>query len=346
MRLTYNVTGAQRKSLVSAISQELNAPTQYLGAPTFTYEVGGYHIDKAGTLTGPDNLDLEADLQGLHGFEAVEREYDEPDTYESGLGGMGALESPEELGMTTAFEDLRIDDREEFGLGRTRREDPQGENGMQASDIPESDILAIEMPLTGFTPEKLENLFRLVNAKAPLLKAALGADDLPIRQTDEDGGKLVFPWFTSDADSDEVKAYSMLIERLCAAAKEKQRVTAKEREVDNPKYAMRCWLLSLGLIGDEYKNARKLLLARLDGNSSFKGGSRPTYTAHCYIYPNGSEEDAMDCDTFEFTSFSKAKAKCDEFAAECESLKYAGAHVEDVDGKYLYEILTDGTVNQ
>jgi hypothetical protein len=87
-------------------------------------------------------------------------------------------------------------------------------------------------------------------------------------------------------------------------------------------------------------------LDRQEYNNNHKGGSRPTYTAYCYTYPNGSEEDAMDCDTFEFTSLSKAKAKCDEFAAECESLKYAGAHVEDDHGKYLYEILTDGTVNQ
>lgn len=368
MRLTYNVTGAQRKSLAGAISQELNAPTQYLGAPTFTYEVGGYHIDKNGTVTGMDNLDLE-DALHQKGFDAEKREYDEPDTYESGLGGMGALdEVPDidqhhpgqyanpnapitdamqsQLDEVSAFEELRMDGREELGLGRTRREDPQGESGMQASDVPAPEILAIEMPLTGFTPEKLENLVRLVNAKAPLLKAALGVNDLPVQQTDEDGGKLVFPWFTGDADGDAVQAYSILVERLCAAAKEKQRVTAKEREVDNPKYAMRCWLLSLGLIGDEYKNTRKLLLSRLDGNSSFKGGSRPTYTVHCYTSPNGSEEDAMDCNTFEFTSLVKAKAKCDELAAECESLKYAGAHVEDNHGKYLYEILADGTVNQ
>lgn len=274
MRIHYNLTGAERKTLVGVISQELNAPTHYLGAPSFAYEVGSYHIDKTGVLTGPDNLDLEADLQGLHGFEAVEREYDEPDTYESGLGGMGAPESPEELGMIPAFEDLRMDGREELGLGHTRREDSQGENGMQASDVSEPDTLAIEMPLTGFTPEKLENLFRLVYAKAPLLKASLGADDLPIRQTDEDGGKLMFPWFSGDADGDEVNAYSMLVERLCTAAKEKQRITAKEREVENPKYAMRCFLLSLGFIGDESKQARKILLKNLSGNGAFKAGAR------------------------------------------------------------------------
>jgi len=309
MRINYNVTGPKRKALVAAISKELNAPTNYLGAPTFAYEVGGYHIDKTGVLTGPDNLDLEADLQGLHGFEAVERDYDEPDTYENGLGGMGATPSIEEVSNEAevwaeremrrlildsanvpdysnrgpyggdsipAFEDLQMDGREELGLGRTRRENWQGENGMQASDVPEADEpdqLVIEIPLTGFTPEKLDNLAKLVTAKATLLKSTLGAEDLPIVQTNN---TLRFPWFIGELDDGDVHAYTLLIAKICEAAKEKHRVTAKEREVDNPKYAMRCWLLSLGFIGDEYKQVRKILLKNLAGNSAFKSGTKKT----------------------------------------------------------------------
>lgn len=53
MELKYNVTGAKRKALVGKVSTLLNATTKYLGAPTFAYEVGDYHIDKIGTLTGP-----------------------------------------------------------------------------------------------------------------------------------------------------------------------------------------------------------------------------------------------------------------------------------------------------
>ncbi len=382
MRINYNVTGQARKALIGAISQELNAPAKYLGAPTFAYEVGGYHIDKNGVVTGSDNLDLEADLQGLHGFEAAERDYDEPDTYESGLGGLSATPSIEEVNdeaevwaeremrrlkldsenipdysnrgqyggdYTPAFEDLEMDGREELGLGRTHRENWHGENGMQASDVPEPDEpdqLVIEMPLTGFTPEKLDNLTKLVTAKAPLLKAALGVDELPIQQTDEDGGKLRFPWFTvsdkcTSNSGDTVKAYTTLIQKLCEAVKEKRHVTAKEREVDNPKYAMRCWLLSLGFIGDEYKASRKVLLSRLDGNCSFKSGNRPSYTTCCYTYPNGIEGEAMDCTTVEFTSLAKAKAHCDTFAANCSGIHFAGAHVEDSSGNYVYELPVD-----
>ena len=78
MRLHYNVTGPERKSLVAIISRSLNAPTKYLGAPTFAYEVSDYHIDKVGTLTGPDSLDLEDALHQA-GFDADgdTRHYDE-----------------------------------------------------------------------------------------------------------------------------------------------------------------------------------------------------------------------------------------------------------------------------
>ena len=39
-----------------------------------------------------------------------------------------------------------------------------------------------------------------------------------------------------------------------------KRITAKERTVENEKYAFRCFLLRLGFIGDEYKTSRKILL--------------------------------------------------------------------------------------
>jgi hypothetical protein len=55
MQINYNITGKERKSLVNAISKELNASSKYLGAPTFAYEVAGYNIDKNGVLMGNDN---------------------------------------------------------------------------------------------------------------------------------------------------------------------------------------------------------------------------------------------------------------------------------------------------
>ena len=292
MELKYNVTGAQRKSLVGAISTALDTPTKYLGAPTFAYEVGGYHIDKVGTLTGPDSLDLEDALHQA-GFDADgdTRHYDEPDTYESGLGGMGALdEAPDidqhhpgqyadpEIPFTPEmqkqiddyFLGLPMTEEEELGLGRTRREDFQGENGMQVSDVPETyeDIgLVIEMPRSSFTDTALDNLKRLVESKSNLIKKALGTETLELEITDD---KVRFPWFEDGTDPDAVKAYTHFVTALCEMARVQKRVTAKEKETGNDKYAFRCFLLRLGFIGTAYKEERKILLRNLTGSSAFK----------------------------------------------------------------------------
>ena len=142
----------------------------------------------------------------------------------------------------------------------------------EPSACPDGYALTIEVPLTGFTPDKLDNLTRLVNAKASLICMALGVDDLPIQIHDD---RIAFPWFpavdpkASDY-SDRMAAYQAFITLLCQTALNKVRVNAKERETDNPKFAMRVWLISLGMVGAEYKTARKVLLRNLSGNSAFR----------------------------------------------------------------------------
>jgi len=135
-----------------------------------------------------------------------------------------------------------------------------------------NDSLTIEMPLEGFTDTALENLDRLVASKAALIKKAIGADALPIERTET---TLKFPWFKFDTNSETVAAYTQFIGALCAAAKEQKRVTAKEKPVENEKFAFRVFLIRLGFVGDEYKAARKVLLKNLLGNSAFKNGMPP-----------------------------------------------------------------------
>jgi hypothetical protein len=78
MKINYNVKGPKRKALVNAISQELNVPVKYLGAPTFAYEVADYNIDKNGVLSGPDNSELVGDLLRLHDFKSISEEFETP----------------------------------------------------------------------------------------------------------------------------------------------------------------------------------------------------------------------------------------------------------------------------
>lgn len=138
--------------------------------------------------------------------------------------------------------------------------------------------VAIQMPLSIFTESQLQNLYALVAAKGSLIKKALGVDELPINIVDK---KLDFPWFPKYESPDEVKAYMHLVTALCDMARNQKRITAKEKPVDNDKYAFRCFLLRLGFIGNEYKAERKVLLRNLTGSSAFKSGAKKTEVETC-----------------------------------------------------------------
>ena len=98
------------------------------------------------------------------------------------------------------------------------------------------------------------------------MKKAFKAESLEIVVDDE---KVSFPWFEL-IDSDHFNAYTQFITAITKMAREQKRILAKEREVENEKYAFRCFLLRLGFIGDEYKLTRKILLENLEGSAAFK----------------------------------------------------------------------------
>ena len=125
----------------------------------------------------------------------------------------------------------------------------------------------IKLPKSTFKDSQLENLKKLVKSKEHLVRKAINAEALPIIETEF---SVEFPWFSGSADNDEVKAYMELITSLVRAAGERTRIQAKDRDVENEKYAFRCFLLKLGMVGDQYKVTRKVLLQNFTGSSAFK----------------------------------------------------------------------------
>lgn len=132
----------------------------------------------------------------------------------------------------------------------------------------EEDVgLTIAVPLDKV---QVGNLTKLLDAKGSLIKKALGIDDLRF-ELEED--RVTFPWF-AEPQPEEATAYTHFIAALCRMSKDAKRITAKEKPVDNEKYAFRCFLLRLGFIGDAYKTDRKILLRNLSGSSAFKSGAK------------------------------------------------------------------------
>ncbi len=92
-------------------------------------------------------------------------------------------------------------------------------------------------------------------------------------------GTIEFRLFQFDAPSGgkqnglhagQLKSYIQLCLALSALAKNAKSASPKPQQTENPKYAMRTWLLRLGFIGNEFKTARETFTKRLDGNSSFR----------------------------------------------------------------------------
>lgn len=83
-------------------------------------------------------------------------------------------------------------------------------------------------------------------------------------------GTVEFRLFNSTLHAGEVRAYLNLCLAMSAAAINSKRASAEPLDNGNDKYAFRCYLLRLGLIGEEYKNVRKHLLKNLEGNAAWR----------------------------------------------------------------------------
>lgn len=226
MVINYNVTGADRKRLITALSKITGVKAKYLGMPSMAYEVGDFIIDKNGTLEFCDKANR-TEIERVAGHLASE-----------------GFIAEEEISAT---EGRQTADSGKFGL-------------------------CISMPRNSFTDTALENVKAIIQVKGELIRHALRLDDLPIKILEEE---VSFPWFEDLMPSpEEVQAYTHFISALCEMARNQKRITVKEKETPNEKYAFRCFLLRLGFIGKEYKEERKILLRNLTGSSAFKGGDK------------------------------------------------------------------------
>ncbi len=236
-----------RKELVKKLAEHLETTSTYLGAPTFAYQVGDYTIDRQGNI-----------------FDAE-----------------GQQVTLEEL--------LAIEVREEMEVGNR--------------DISKDEPLCLEVgiPLEGYDGKSLRNLMHIIYNNQPLIKKALGLNEdfvskeviealkqermrtlehfkeataavhNPSIDFDYEKETITFKLGPGGENPEKVEAATKLIGLINLYARRlKRNVKAKVKSSDNEKFTFRTWLLNLGMIGDEYKLARKVLLQNLPGNSAFR----------------------------------------------------------------------------
>ncbi len=177
----------------------------------------------------------------------------------------GSITTDDEAGMKTIVKALR---EQGFEIEMPETEIPvEEETKSQGEEEMTESSWTLTMPRADFTESQIENLEKIIVSKANLIKKALDCDE-PTMVITED--RVAFPWFKRMLGSGESMAVMNFITALCQMAKNAKRITAKEKEVPNEKYAFRCFLLRLGFIGPEYKETRKRLLGNLEGSSAFR----------------------------------------------------------------------------
>ena len=266
MKVNYNIQKEERKAMVGIVGKALGEKPVYCGAPTFSYKIGAFEITKDGSLCFDDAAD-EATVTRVRTALREEGFTSKDGENEAFCGDTGANEpsrpeaAVEEPGEVDPAED-------KLTPTETPAEVTAMEEAVAATD---EDSLSISLPRSLFTETALQNLDALLLSKGRLIRHAFDIREATYTLTDD---RITFAWLHGAITDETAKAYAAFISKLCLMARTQKRVTAKEKIVDNEKYAFRCFLLRLGMIGNAYKESRKILLQNHTGSSAFKSGHR------------------------------------------------------------------------
>ena len=243
-----------RKELVQALEAKWGVKATYLGVPSCAYklscEAGTFQVDRYGVIRNQEGREFSAE------------ELLNEDTMEM-------IESTASI------------DPSELQIGE----------------------YVVEIPLAGHTATSLRNLVNMLASKQHLLVSAFGLME-PLIDTSlaeelqqipmEDMNRFQTVWAAVDPQrctglelnfekqtlamklikenltSDEMIAFCNLAACINDFAKKSKHCSYKPAQEDNPKYALRTWLIRLGMNGDAHKETRKVLLARLSGSAAFR----------------------------------------------------------------------------
>lgn len=82
--------------------------------------------------------------------------------------------------------------------------------------------------------------------------------------------RVSFYGFPVAPDKAHLTAFGQLAVLMNNQAIQQKRIQAKAVDTTNEKYALRIWLVRMGMGGDEYKASRKILMERLSGHTAFR----------------------------------------------------------------------------
>ncbi len=243
--MVYRVLAESRKPLIERLRELVGDRLVYTRVPRCAYEVGGISVEKDGTVVTGEGADMEL-------IEKLESE---------------------------GFIEWRSGTEEQCGT--------DGEGTLPR--------ISISLPAGDHTGNSLRNLVYTIYSRGTLLSRATGgsfrvnkelvdnlkgADPDAVMEIIGDGtlmqgvkmtrDQIIFTGFPETEDPKTLQIFMQLAAAINRSAIRQKRIQPKKIQDENEKYALRTWMVRIGMGGQEYKDARNRLLKDLTGSSAFR----------------------------------------------------------------------------
>ena len=214
-------------------------------------------------------------------------------------------EDAESEDVDAAEEDESLED-ESDEVTEPVTDEQEREEQQESEELPEDVPLDLELafPTSQHTGVSLRNLVNLIYSRGRLISKATGGHfhvETDLVETLRDDSctytvanfiealksyeaqcgtameglviteeKVSFTGFPTASDYDHLTAFGHLAILMNQQAISQKRIQAKDVNDENEKYALRTWLLRLGMNGPDFKETRKILMENLSGHAAFR----------------------------------------------------------------------------
>ena len=239
----YIKTMENRKVLVKRLEQLTGTKAIYTRMPECAFVVGDFKVERYGTLVIGDDADAEV-VESLLAEGLIAEDVPEPE--------------PE----------------------------PEKE--------PEPSKVEVSFPMEEHTARSLKNLAAMLYSRGKLISKSTGGEFAcsqkqmeTLKGTDTvqafleavredfkgiafEEDTLTFTGFPETKSASRIRTFTQLASMMNTLAINQGRVLAREVDDRNERYIFRIWLLHLGMEGEDYREARRILLAPLSGSKAFR----------------------------------------------------------------------------
>ena len=254
--LRFEMIITDRKALVKRLGELTGEKPRYTGVPKCAYETSEFTVLKNGTLECSDGAS-EAVINTLLTEEFIrgrENSFEE--------------ENAQEMAVMTAESTVQEGEGVTVSVP-TENHDVNSLRNLINLVYTRASLLNKSLG-TGFRVEEdvIEALKELPeNAKVTDVMYCIGEDETEGIQIDE--SRITFGPLPDDTP-EKVRAFTELVAKMNRQALTQNRIQAKAVKDESEKYALRIWLIRMGMNGPEYKEARKVLMQNLSGNAAFR----------------------------------------------------------------------------